>query len=450
MFDHELEELQPILSDVELETLTAAEFAAWDEDPSAHQLIPDDLDSWLPGPFLAAVLGSIDPAMVNGHDAVRLMRAHARQIAHDQAAYYRSVGEVARTVPTGEDGPAERTTEWFEDTNLEGRAALTLTRRAADMELGNAYDLLVRFPRLWESLSAGDIAMRKVLAILRGVRHLDQSYAREVIEAILPEAPGLITGQIRTRIRRLCLEVEPEEAARRTETAVEERKFIIEPTPDGTADIYAYGAPLDRAAAIGRRINGYARSLKNAGDSRPMDQIRVDVALDLLEGDNVDANPGSRGGVVVHASLETLAELSDTPGELAGYGPVHADMARQVAAAQSDGQWSFVVRDEAGNLVHTGTTRRRPTAAQERDIVALCPTFVFPGCPAPANECDIDHITPHSEGGPTTVGNNAPVCEPDHNGRHRAGWIYRRLPDGSHEWTSRLGHTYITRPERPP
>jgi hypothetical protein len=176
----------------------------------------------------------------------------------------------------------------------------------------------------------------------------------------------------------------------------------------------------------------------------------MDVALDLLHGITSDETPGSGGGVVVHTTLETLARLSENPGDLAGHGPVHADIARQVADRQTDGSWSYVVTDEAGNLVQTAVARRRPTAAQKSDILALYSSCLFPGCPAPADECDIDHIDPFAEGGPTTVENNAPLCEPDHNGRHAAGLKHRRLPDGGHQFTSRPGHTYITYPDRPP
>jgi hypothetical protein len=106
MFDSEL---IPQLSDREIEALTVAEAAARDDVASDGQMIPDRLDEWRPGPFLAAVLSSIDPSRLNGHDTVVLMKAHARQVAHDQSGYYSSVAEVATAVPAGEDGPPERT-----------------------------------------------------------------------------------------------------------------------------------------------------------------------------------------------------------------------------------------------------------------------------------------------------------------------------------------------------
>ncbi|MEA1904078.1 MAG: DUF222 domain-containing protein [Actinomycetota bacterium] len=333
---------------------------------------------------------------------------------------------------------------------MEVRAALTLTRRAADNEIGNAHDLLERLPSVWQALHSGAIDIRKALTFARGTGHLDESDARDVANRALTDAPDQTTGQLRARLRRLCIETNPEDAKKRTKTAVEERRMIIEPTVDCTADLHACGAPIDRAAAIGRRINGFARSLKNSGETRTMDQLRMDVFLDLLEGNKMGTVERSRGGVVIHVGLETLAGLSESSGDLGGYGPVQADIARQVAAGQPDAEWRFVVTDDAGNVAHTGITRRRPTAAQKREVLARYHTCVFPGCAAPAEDCDIDHIDPFAEGGETSVRNNAPVCEPDHYGRHQAGWTYRRLPDGRHEWTSRLGHTYITWEDHPP
>ena len=447
MFDSEL---APQLSDREIEALTATEFAAWDETEPDDVRLPGRLDGWAPGPYLAVVLSSIDPSRLNSQDTVVFSKAQARLVAHDQAGYYRSIGEVATAVPDGADGPPERTEEWFEYTNMELRAALTLTRRAADIELGLAYDLIERLPAVWAALDAGDIDLRKARVIAGGTGHLDESDARDVTERLLPSAPDLTTGQLRARIRRLCIEVNPDDAQKRCENAVDDRRMVIEPTIDGTADFHAYGAPVDRAARIGRKINGLARSLKTATETRTMDQLRMDVFLDLLEGTQTGTETSRSGMVDIHVDLKTLTELSDTPGELAGYGPVIADIARQVAESQTDSEWRTTVTDNNGQVIHIGITRRRPTTSQKRDIHARYPTCVFPGCLIPATECDIDHTTPWSQGGATSIENNAPLCRHDHVGRHKAGWTYQRLPDGRHLWKSRLGHTYITTTDQPP
>ncbi|MBT8217634.1 MAG: HNH endonuclease, partial [Acidimicrobiia bacterium] len=70
---------------------------------------------------------------------------------------------------------------------------------------------------------------------------------------------------------------------------------------------------------------------------------------------------------------------------------------------------------------------------------------VFPGCRMPATTCDLDHTTPHSQGGPTTPTNLAPLCRHDHRIKH-TGWTYHPQEDGTYHWTSRLGATYKTKP----
>jgi len=167
------------------------------------------------------------------------------------------------------------------------------------------------------------------------------------------------------------------------------------------------------------------------------------VFLDLLEGKPLESS--QTGGLVdIHVDLETLAGLADVPGELAGYGPVIADIARQVAADQEKAEWRYTVTDPDGELVSVGTTRRRPTAAQKRWVQAQNPTCVFPGCRMPAVGCDLDHTRRHVDGGPTTEANLEPACRHDHRVKDEGDWKLRRIRPGAYEWASPIGHTYIT------
>ena len=190
-----------------------------------------------------------------------------------------------------------------------------------------------------------------------------------------------------------------------------------------------------------------ARSLRANGETRTMDQLRADV---LLEGTGM-AGRSSRGVVDIRVDLATLTQLSDAPGQLAGCGPVIADIARQVAAARRDAEWRVVVTDpDTGDVVHDSTTRRRPTVGQRRYVAARQSTCVFPGCRMPAAGCDLDHINPYAQRRRTTVRDLAPMCRHDHvTVRHGCGWTYHRMPDGDHKWTSRLRHSYLTS-SRPP
>lgn len=63
----------------------------------------------------------------------------------------------------------------------------------------------------------------------------------------------------------------------------------------------------------------------------------------------------------------------------------------------------------------------------------------------PAEDCDVDHLRRHVDGGPTNDVNSDPLCRHGHQVKDRGGWKLRRNPGGSYTWTTRLGHTYTTR-----
>jgi len=176
-----------------------------------------------------------------------------------------------------------------------------------------------------------------------------------------------------------------------------------------------------------------------------MDQLRADLLLDVLQGHRRPGDTATGGGVHLHIDLATLAGLDDRPGKVAGFGPVIADVARRVADEQRRSQWAFSVTDPVtGDIVCSGTTRRRPTRPQQRRIDATYPTCVWPGCRMPSVDCDIDHRRPRAAGGCTHDHNLAPICRYHHPIRHQAGWTYQRLANGDHQWTSPLGRTYTT------
>ena len=412
-----------------------------------HEVIPPGLDQMEPGPFLAAILNRTDVDRLSGHDRVIALRACRRMASHYAAQTYQAMASISDHMHDLDDDfeLAHRSAA------TEIRAALTLTRRAAESELDLALDTRQRLPRVWEALAQGEIDVQKARVIANATCHLNEDVARSVAYQIVAEAPRLTTGQLRSAITKLCLEADPEDAERVYEEAVEDRRIVLEANPTGTADLRGMDLPPDRAVAISRRINRLARRLKTKGETRSMDQLRADVFLDLLEGSLGKGSEGAGRGVVdIQVDLETLMNLSESAGDLAGYGPVVADIVRQVTERQRHGLWQFTVTDpDSGQPLHTGTTRRRPVAGQRRHVAAFNRTCVFPGCRMPAADSDLDHRVPWSEGGATETCNLAPLCRHDHCNRHHCGWRYEHLSNGDFLWTSRLGHTYTTS-GRPP
>ena len=108
--------------------------------------------------------------------------------------------------------------------------------------------------------------------------------------------------------------------------------MIGEANPDGTANLLALNLPPETVVAALERVNRLAKEANTSGDQRSIDQIRADVFSDLVTGRGLSAAPA--GVVDITVDLATLTGLSEVPGEIPGWGPVIADIARQVAIGQ--------------------------------------------------------------------------------------------------------------------
>jgi len=401
--------------------------------------IPGNLDNLEPGPVLAGFLASIDVARLSGFDQVVVLRAHRRMASHYQAHLYRDMSALTATMS---DRPGtDNNVDAAQDTEAEIAVALHLSRRVSENELAFALSLTKRLPRLADMLTDGAVDVARAKTIDRYTLHLTDIAAQAVLDQIADMATGLTVGQLRARIQKLCIQVAPHEAVKRYETAVAERRVVSESNDAGTINLLGMDLAPDQVAAVTDRINTIARSMRGKGETRTMDQLRADIYLDLLSGTNHQTT--RRGVVDIRVDITTLIGLDDNPGELAGYGPVIADVARRVVGNAQDSEWRVTVVDPvSGQPTHAGTTSRRPTAAQRRR------TCIFPGCRMPATRSDIDHTVSVEDGGQTTDTNLAPLCRYHHRIKHQHDWTYQRRDDGGYVWVTGLGQIVAT--ARPP
>jgi hypothetical protein len=418
-----------------------------------YEPIPGGLADMEPGPVMGALLSSIKVSEVSGHDQVIVLAAHDRMASHHAAGRYRAMAAVHTTM-LNFDGYPQRWEDAADSASAEVRAALHLTRRTSDNELALALALHRRLPRLAEMLETGSLDVRRARTIDSATIHLTDAQAQAVVDEIAGGVSELTTGQLRARIQKLCIEVDPDDAHDRYERSVADRRIVMEATENGTANLLGMDLPPNTAAATRRFIHSTAMNLHVKGESRTMDQLRADVYMDLLQGivptGCGEPSMGTTGGVEIVCDLTTLLELDDRPGELSGYGPVIADIARQIARTQLDADWRYTIVDDTGQPIHVGTTSRRPTATQKRRIRARYRTCVFPGCRMPSIVCDIDHSVAVADGGETCDCNLAPLCRHDHCIKHANGWTYKVRADNRIQWTSPLGHTYTTPPNKAP
>src|SRR5205085_4558856 len=110
--------------------------------------------------------------------------------------------------------------------------------------------------------------------------------------------------------------------------------------------------------------------------------------------------------------LSTWLGLTEEPGLLDGYGPIAAEAGRDHPLTTS---WRcVVVGDQHRTVLGVGdlipTPRHDPAPRLARLVTTADPWCVYPGCPAPAWRCDLDHRKPFEQGGPTCSCNLQPLC----------------------------------------
>ncbi len=398
------------------------------------------------GAELAVALAGLDRDRLAGDDRVEVLKARSRLKAHVDAQLIADMVSII-------DAEHEVSSWWrptdviHDQATAEIQAALTWTRRASDHQVAFASTLYVDYPQVWKALDAGLIDLPKARIICNQTVHLDAEVRDKVVEIALERAPRQSTGLLAARIRRMAIWVDPDDAKKRYRAGLEDRRVASEANHDGTANLFGMNMSPSETQAAMRRINRLARRMKKKGDERTIDQIRADIFLDLLNGRN-GAKGRDRGTVDIRADLATLAGLSENPGEIPGFGPVVADIARQVAEQQHDAEWRYTVTDENGAPIATGTTRRRPDAAMTRRVQATAGTCVFPSCRMPSLDCDLDHNLAWVESGATVDENLTPFCRHHHVIKHH-GWTITQIEPGVCRLVSPLGLVYVTRPEPP-
>ena len=178
--------------------------------------------------------------------------------------------------------------QWAES---EIAAALTWSGVNAGAQLALARQIVRRLPALHAAMLAGQIDAHKARVISDQLLCLSDEQARAVVEKILPEAAGKTTGQLRHKLARLVITIDPAAARKRYREAVKHRQVWCGREEEGTLSLGGRRLPADRAAAAFDHLDTLATALLEAGDSRGLEELRADVMLDLLQGLITDLQP---------------------------------------------------------------------------------------------------------------------------------------------------------------
>src|SRR5215470_12725925 len=373
-----------------------------------------------------------------GEKELDLLAACEQQIAFLHGVESRALARFARLRP-GEWG--EMVSRYMAD---EIGVAAKWTTRYANSRLELAYALTQRLPGTLQALERGEVDLRRAQKLAEITGPLPVAVARAVEDAVLPAAAGQNISELGRAARKHVASLDPEGAAERHRERKKERKVEKYPVEDGMAELCAtLTAP--EAEEIYHTIDVYARECKTEGDTRTADERRADALCDLILDPRLHYTSGGKGGVQVQVTVPAsmLMGMDDQPGDLAGYGPIPADLARDLAA---EGTWRRLVTDPpSGTLLDYGRTTYRPPAGLADFIRARDQRCVFPGCSRAAKYCDLDHTDcyPH---GTTSACNLACLCKRHHRLKHETEWTLIR--DGDRFiWIAPTGLQYVRNPE---
>ena len=180
--------------------------------------------------------------------------------------------------------------------------------------------------------------------------------------------------------------------------------------------------------------------------------LRADAELHSAEIERVRASLNGIGhGVTARTTVTvpalTLLDRSEEPATVEGYGPIDPDTARELAAGALS--WNRILtHPETGAVLSIGRYSYSIPASMRRFLEYRDQTCRHPGCNRRVQKCDLDHSLDWYYDGQTGTENLAHLCAMHHHLKHHTRWRYQHTDDqGTLEFTSPIGRTYITRPE---
>ena len=350
------------------------------------------------GPGLAAAADAAageddDFEGVSDGELVGVLCAWDRVEAHAAARKLAAAAELIRRNPgpgCAPEGAARMPAAWDEFATDQLAYALAESRGRADTLLDLAHCLETRLPGTKAAMLGGTITRFKAETIVGATALLDPAEARAAEDKVLDRAGRLTPGGLRAAIARAVMEVAPDKARERRETAARNARVERWAEDSGNAALMGCELPPDEVLAADQRITAWAKQLREAGLDGDMDVLRARAYLDLLLGKDSRPRPGGAepaanppaaslavgvapagfaGRVTLTAPLATLARLADRPGELSGLGPIDPWLARDLATAAAHNPkttWCLTVTDAKGHAIGHGCARPEPKRHAKR------------------------------------------------------------------------------------
>lgn len=418
-------------------------FFETDDDPDWYEFMrPSDAE--LDG-FVPPIPDELDLVVecndqITALEAERLDRIDQKRLAamRDDSEYGQASAEIA-----------------LRSVRLELAAAMRISEYAVDKLIWLAEALIHRYPSAMASLRRTRITKQHATVIVEVLDGIEPELRDEVLGKALELAESQPVGTFRRQLAKLVETLRSDTLSERHEAAVQARRIHLQPESDSMGCLSIFG-PMVELQAIHGRVTAMAKAIKaDPDETRTLDQIRADVASDLLiDGDTTHTPAKARGIRATVAVTVPMLSLIDPEGSrgaepavVEGVGPIPIERARELCGTAT-GFMRILTDPERGMVLSVSRKRYETPEPLRRLVQWRADRCMAPGCGMPASRCEIDHSIAWQHGGHTSLTNLCPLCTGHHTVKHHGGWTVHLLPDGSLEWTSPTGRRYVVAPER--
>jgi hypothetical protein len=323
--------------------------------------------------------------------------------------------------------------------------------------LGWATILVTELPETYLQLMRGEVSEWRAVIVARETIWLSREQRAQVDAELAPRLPKLSDRAVEAEARRIAYRLDPRGFVDRRAAAENERRVWLRPAPDTMVRLTAL-LPVAQGVAAYAALTRAADTSTGVGDERGRGQIMADTLVERVTGQAAAADVPVTVNVIVtdQALLNPATAGGAEPAIVDGYGPIPADLARELVTKPSDSTPSWLRRlfssPTSGQLVAMESKQRCFPAGLANFIRFRDQYCRTPWCGAPIRHPD--HIRPAGRDGPTSEANGEGYCEACNYAKQAMGWITRRVDndDGVHEveTITPTGHRYRSRPPDAP
>ncbi len=322
--------------------------------------------------------------------------------------------------------------------------------------LGFAKALVHEMPHTLAALEAGVLSEWRATLIVRESACLAVA-DRRALDAELCGDPAGLDGKgdawVTAQAKAIAYRLDPRAVVDRAAHAEKDRTVTIRPAPDTMTYVTAL-LPVAQGVSVYAALR---RAADTCCDGRSRGQVMADTLVERVTGRDAAAPTPIAVNLVL--TDETLLGGDNTPGDIDGYGPIPAAVARGlVLGAVTDQRARATLRrlyahPRSGALVAMESRARLFPRGLATFIGLRDQRCRTPYCDAPIRHRD--HAQPWAQGGPTTATNALGSCECCNYTKEADGWRVSTSVDENHthtaEFTTPTGHVYRSgAPPRPP